>query len=125
MKALMSSWPRRGSCNEYCRNISGAASSSTMARSDFGPQKLVNQRPTMALFSCSLDIKFSFCSGYWRRAAWHSSLHLESYSDVRGGTLRILLLNPSKRWLTWPLITEQETGCYRCHATVSFNALAI
>src|SRR5882724_11349741 len=56
MKALMSSRPRRGSCSEYRRSISGAASSSTIPRSHVSPQNLVNQRPTMALFSSSLDM---------------------------------------------------------------------
>src|SRR5580698_9870493 len=56
MKALMSAWPFRGACNEYCRSMSGAASSSTMSRLHALPQKSVNQRPTMALLSSSLDM---------------------------------------------------------------------
>src|SRR6476661_7380732 len=65
MNALMSSRPRRGSCNEYCKSMLGAASSSTMPRLHFSPQKSVNQRPTMALFSLSLDmmIHFLVCDG--------------------------------------------------------------
>src|ERR1700722_13087318 len=59
MKVLMSSRPRRGSCSEYCRRMSGAASSSTIPRLQVGPQNSVNQRPTMALFSCSFDMVIS------------------------------------------------------------------
>src|SRR5262245_16394528 len=44
MNALMSSWPRRGACTEYCSSMSGAASSSTIARSQVLPQKCVNHR---------------------------------------------------------------------------------
>src|ERR1700722_6898628 len=58
MKALMSSRPRRGSCSEYWRSISGAASSSTIPRSHVSPQNLVNQRPMMALFLSSLDMLY-------------------------------------------------------------------
>jgi hypothetical protein len=36
--------------------MSGDASSSTMPRLHFAPQKSVNQRPTMALFSLSFDM---------------------------------------------------------------------
>src|ERR1700730_6866377 len=56
MKALMSSRPRRGSCNEYCKSMLGAASSSTIPRLHVSPQKSVNQRPTMALLALSLDM---------------------------------------------------------------------
>src|SRR5258707_3471071 len=56
MNALMSSRPRRGSCNEYCKSMLGAANSSTIPRLHFSPQKSVNQRPTMALLSLSLDM---------------------------------------------------------------------
>src|ERR1700730_6250943 len=38
--------------------MSGAASSSTIPRSHVSPQNLVNQRPTMALFSSSLDMLY-------------------------------------------------------------------
>src|SRR6266700_3301416 len=42
--------------------MSGAASSSTIPRSHVLPQNLVNQRPTMALFSSSLDmLHLLFC----------------------------------------------------------------
>jgi hypothetical protein len=58
--ALMSSRPRRGSWSEYFSSISGAASSSTMSRLQVLPQKSVNHRPTMALFSSSLLIRMSF-----------------------------------------------------------------
>src|SRR5258706_12006103 len=37
--------------------MSGAATSSTMPRSQVLPQKRVNQRPTMALLSCSTDMR--------------------------------------------------------------------
>src|ERR1700704_5848718 len=65
MKALMSSRPRRGACNEYCKSILGADSSSTMRRLHVSPQKSVNQRPTMALLSLSLDMidHFLFSDG--------------------------------------------------------------
>src|SRR5689334_14825245 len=56
MKALMSPRPRRGSCSEYFNSMSGAATSSTTARSHVSPQKSVNQRPTIALLSSSLLI---------------------------------------------------------------------
>src|ERR1700733_12167495 len=55
MNALMSSRPRRGSCSEYCRSMSGAASSSTIPRLQVLPQKSTNHRPTMALLSSSFD----------------------------------------------------------------------
>src|SRR3954470_12689447 len=54
MNALMSSRPRRGSCNEYCSSMSGAASSSTISRLQVLPQKSVNHRPTIALLACAL-----------------------------------------------------------------------
>src|SRR5262245_15062753 len=54
MNALMSSRPRRGSCNEYLSSISDEAISSTTARLTFLPQNSVNQRPTTALFSSLL-----------------------------------------------------------------------
>src|ERR1700734_1332528 len=69
MNTLMSACPRRGSCNEYCKSMSGAASSSTMLRSHVGPQKLVNQRPTMALFSCSFDISVLHVQGMLAKAS--------------------------------------------------------
>src|ERR1700730_9214783 len=52
----MSSRPRRGSCNEYCKSMLGAACSSTMPRLHFSPKKPVNQRPMVALLSLSLDM---------------------------------------------------------------------
>src|ERR1700693_341290 len=58
MKALMSSRPRRGSGGEYSSRISGAGGLSTIPRSHVSPQNLVNQRPTMALFSSSLDMLY-------------------------------------------------------------------
>src|SRR6202035_580647 len=63
MNDLISSRPRRGACREYCRSIFGAASSSTILRLQVVPQKSVNQRPTIALLSCSLVIVNSFCDG--------------------------------------------------------------
>src|ERR1700730_15845613 len=56
MKALMSSWPRRGSCSEYFSSMSGDAMSSTTLRLTFSPQKSVNHRTTMALLSSSFLI---------------------------------------------------------------------
>src|SRR6201747_832331 len=56
MKALMSSWPRRGSCSEYFSSMSGDAMSSTTLRLTFSPQKSVNHRTTTALLSSSLLI---------------------------------------------------------------------
>lgn len=56
MKALTSSRPRRGACNEYRSSMSGAARLSTTLRFHGLPQNSLNQRPTMALFSCSLDL---------------------------------------------------------------------
>ena len=53
---LMSSRPRRGACREYCRTMSGAASSSTTLSLQVSPQNSVNQRPTRALLSSSLDM---------------------------------------------------------------------
>src|SRR5712672_2058518 len=55
INALMSSRPRRGSWSEYCRSMSGAASSSTIPRLQVLPQKSVNHLPTMALLSSSFD----------------------------------------------------------------------
>src|SRR6266851_1672744 len=60
MNALMSSRPRRGSCREYCRSMSGAASSSTTPRLQVLPQNSVNHRPTMALLSSALLIRIPF-----------------------------------------------------------------
>src|SRR5262245_22722433 len=54
MNALMSSWPRRGSCSEYLSSMSGAAIWSMTARLTVLPQNSVNQRPTMALLSSCL-----------------------------------------------------------------------
>src|SRR5260221_7422764 len=54
MKALMSSWPRRGSWSEYFSSMSGAAMASTTARLQVSPQNSVNQRPTTALLSSCL-----------------------------------------------------------------------
>src|SRR6202007_2059294 len=79
MNALISSRPRRGSCREYCRSMLGAASSSTMLRSQVSPQKLVNQRPTIALFSDSFDMLFSFGA--------------RIYESRLGQEIRFLLLN--------------------------------
>src|ERR1700730_12469312 len=62
MNALMSARPRRGACNEYCRSMLGAASSSTMPRLQVSPQNSVNQRPTMVLLSSSFDTVFSFAA---------------------------------------------------------------
>src|ERR1700675_2935384 len=56
MNPFVSAWPLRGACSEYCRSRSGAASSSTMSRLQVLPQKSVNQRPTIALLSSSLDM---------------------------------------------------------------------
>src|SRR5262245_11638185 len=51
--------PRRGACREYCKRISGAPSSSTTAGFHGLPQNSANQRPTIALFSCSFDMVIS------------------------------------------------------------------
>src|ERR1700674_2384704 len=56
INALMSSRPRRGSCNEYFSSMSGAAISSITPRLTFLPQNSLNQRPTTALLSFSLLI---------------------------------------------------------------------
>src|SRR5580692_3448024 len=56
MKSLTSSRPRRGACREYCSSMSSAASSSMMLGFQGLPQNPPNQRPTMALLSCSRDI---------------------------------------------------------------------
>src|SRR5689334_10690461 len=58
MNALMSSRPRRGSCSEYLSSMSGAAISSTTPRLTLLPQNSVNHRPTTALLSSSLLMKF-------------------------------------------------------------------
>src|SRR5207237_10503684 len=56
MKCLTSSRPGRGACSEYWSRISGAASSSMILGFQGLPQKPSNQRPTIALLSCSRDI---------------------------------------------------------------------
>src|ERR1700720_3916096 len=56
MKSLTSSRPRRGAWSEYWSKISGAASSSMISGFQGLPQNPSNQRPTMALLSCSRDI---------------------------------------------------------------------
>src|SRR3977135_2164574 len=56
MKSLTPSRPRRGACSEYCSKISGAASSSMIPGFQGLPQNPSNQRPTIALLSCSRDI---------------------------------------------------------------------
>src|SRR5471032_86427 len=60
MNFLTSARPRRGACSEYCKRMSGAASSSTIPGFQVLPQNSMNQRPTTALFSCSLDMMNSF-----------------------------------------------------------------
>ena len=55
MNALMSSWPRRGACSEYCRSMSGAAARRHPEIAGL-PQNPVNQRPTIALLSLSFDM---------------------------------------------------------------------
>src|ERR1700751_5991618 len=54
MNALISAWPRRGSCREYFSSMSGAAISSTIWRSQLFPQQWVNQVPTTSLLSSCL-----------------------------------------------------------------------
>src|SRR6516225_2187567 len=72
MNALMSSRPRRGSCSEYCKSMLGAASSSTTPRLHVLPQKSVNQRPTIALFSLSLDMIDPPSVSRWKAARLRS-----------------------------------------------------
>src|SRR5579864_8398462 len=87
MKFLTSSRPRRGACSEYCRRISGAASSSMILGFQGLPQNPSNQRPTIALLSCSRDIfDPSWCCGE-RRAAFRRGV---STSWVRVVDTRIL-----------------------------------
>ena len=57
MKRRNATRPRRKVCIEYCRSTSGAASSSTIARSVQSAQNEANHRPTIALFSVSLSMK--------------------------------------------------------------------
>jgi hypothetical protein len=57
MKRLKATRPRRKLCIEYCKRTSGAANSSTIARSGQSPQNEANHRPTIALFNVSLSIK--------------------------------------------------------------------
>src|SRR6266436_9629555 len=56
MKLRTSSRPRRGAWSEYWSKISGAASSSMISGFQGLPQNPSNQRPTIALLSCSRDI---------------------------------------------------------------------
>src|ERR1700680_1681407 len=56
MKLRTSSRPRRGACSEYWSSMSGAASSSMILGFQGSPQNPSNQRPTIALLSCSSDI---------------------------------------------------------------------
>src|SRR6202000_1075065 len=94
INALISSRPRRGSCSEYCRSMSGAASSSTMLRSQLSPQKLVNQRPTIALLSDSFDMVFSllnWCLGIGKGDVAYAP-HFGSYRHLQTATLRLLPL---------------------------------
>src|SRR3954452_11213863 len=62
MNALTSSRPRRGACSEYCKRISGAASSSTILGFQGLPQNSSNQRPTISLLF-SADIALLLCVG--------------------------------------------------------------
>src|SRR5215208_6385307 len=77
MKFFTSSRPRRGACREYCSRISGAASSSTTLGFQGLPQNSVNQRPTMALLSCSFDM----------------GVPLVVVSDATLGSCRLVLLS--------------------------------
>src|SRR5215470_13342968 len=90
MKALMSSRPRRGACSEYCNSMSGAASASTMVRSQVFPQNVVNQRPTMALFAASVDIRDSSECWVVAHGEAHAPLFSQRYRPASLHTLRFL-----------------------------------
>jgi hypothetical protein len=70
--------------------MSGAAISSTMLRSQIGPQKFVNHRPTMALLSkfalilLLLTVATAMCNGEVGDAS-RQLLSLESESNNREG----------------------------------------
>src|SRR4029077_19427694 len=94
--------------------MSGAASSSTMPRLQVLPQKSVNHRPMMALFSCSLlirNLSFVPCGSHQLR----SMTHAKDYSEIRQHKLRFLprYRNSSPRTVatTGPLA---ETGGSTC-----------
>src|SRR5678815_4247404 len=108
MNALMSSRPRRGSCSEYCRSMSGAASSSTMPRLQVLPQKSVNQRPTMALLSSSLDMANSSSVGIDEEMRVASPL--ERYRDESPSALRFLRRNEATRGLDSCLLYTSDAA---------------
>jgi hypothetical protein len=83
MKRRKAKRPRWKVCIEYCRSTSGAASSSTIARSGRLPQNEANHRPTIALFNASLSMKSPLC---------HHAFGLRSDDAVRQqrGALRFL-----------------------------------
>src|SRR5688572_27344066 len=60
MNARTSSRPRRGACSEYCRSMSGAASSSTIFGFQGLPQNSLSQRPTISLLF-AVDMTLLLC----------------------------------------------------------------
>src|ERR1700722_10224803 len=93
MNALMSSRPRRGSCREYFKSISGAAISSTTARFTSLPQNSVNQRPTTALLSSCLLMKWILlvCIGGSSKSL--DDARANDYASLGHATLRFLPWN--------------------------------
>src|ERR1700722_6866235 len=93
MNALMSSCPRRGSGGEYFKSISGAAISSTTARFTSLPQNSVNQRPTTALLSSCLLMKWILLACIGGSSKSLDDARANDYALRERATLRFLRWN--------------------------------
>src|ERR1700752_547477 len=118
MNAFTSARPRRGSCSEYCKRMSGAASSSTMLGFHVSPQNSVNQRPTMALLSCSLDMLHPFASPVLKSPADGDMLagrkrtsRWREYDPGSQPKLCFLRSKPNSDAVAPAAIPQQETEC--------------
>src|SRR6266536_1968260 len=94
MKFVTSSRPRRGACSEYCKRMLGAPSSSTILRFQGLPQNSLNQRPTIALLSCSFDMVTSFDLCGCDETAYGPSF-ARGVSDGKGWPLLLPMNAPS------------------------------
>jgi hypothetical protein len=81
IKCFTAICPRRELCIEYCKSTSGAASSSTTARSQDSPQNETNHRPTIALFNVSLSMKSCF-------PCWSSDSSFEPKPPMNNNAMR-------------------------------------
>src|SRR5260370_11126325 len=124
MNALMSSRPRRGACREYCRSMSGAASSSTTLSLQVSPQNSVNQRPTRALLSSSLDSRstvetpqLAFCETERYKTSIPTVLQMD-LAKSRADNFRLIPANSAARNVLWIHAQWQ----IRAHARISSDS---